>query len=219
MTPKSCFTILHVSILAATLLTLEVSCIDECHVQIKVRRYTEYKALLGEELKIDCPVTFCDDTPPEIYWDKLQQTYVPVNISRGSRFKSEWKTIKPLEGVSVLIIQNFVRNDSGVYWCGSSSSLGHKIKVSVNGDVELITYQSTTSEPRRPETEDAFWPFVSRVVGLVVFVVIVIAMFLTSHSLSKGVRCGRGSKDTPADPNNQPSHQALSMDHIYDSVQ
>ncbi|XP_060888871.1 B- and T-lymphocyte attenuator-like isoform X2 [Labrus mixtus] len=132
MTPKSCFTILHVSILAATLLTLEVSCIDECHVQIKVRRYTEYKALLGEELKIDCPVTFCDDTPPEIYWDKLQQTYVPVNISRGSRFKSEWKTIKPLEGVSVLIIQNFVRNDSGVYWCGSSSSLGHKIKVSVN---------------------------------------------------------------------------------------
>nr|XP_029137712.1 B- and T-lymphocyte attenuator-like [Labrus bergylta] len=187
MTPKSCFTILHVSILAATLLTLEVSCTDECHVQIKVRRYTKYKAHLGEELKIDCPVTFCDDTPPEISWFKLNLTGDPINISGGSRFKSEWKPLKHLEGVLVLIIQNFVRNDSGIYWCGSSSSLGHKISVSVNDSVELITDQSTTSEPRRPETEDAFWPFVCRVIGLLVFVAIVIAMFVTSHCLRKGV--------------------------------
>nr|XP_020512467.1 uncharacterized protein LOC110001327 [Labrus bergylta]XP_029137711.1 uncharacterized protein LOC110001327 [Labrus bergylta] len=219
MTPKSCFTILHVSILAATLLTLEVSCTDECEVHIKVRSKTKYEAHLGEELKIECPVTVCNDSPPEISWVKLEETGDPINISGGSRFRSEWKTLKHLDGVSVLIIQNFVRNDSGIYRCKSGSTVGHKINVSVNDSVELITDQSTTSEPWRPETEDTFWPFVCRVVGLLVFVAIVIAMFVTSQSLRKGVRCGGGSKDTPADPKSQPSHQALPMDHIYDSVQ
>nr|XP_020512472.1 B- and T-lymphocyte attenuator isoform X2 [Labrus bergylta] len=172
MRPNTCWTRLHVSVLAVLLLILEADSTDECEVQIKVRSKTKYKALLGEELKIDCPVTFCDDTPPEISWFKLEETGDPINISGRSRFRSEWKTLKHLEGVSVLIIQNFVRNDSGIYRCKGGSNVGHKINVYLNDGTHTDA--------------EHLWMYVYTAAGIVAFVLFVILVSLASMRGCKG---------------------------------
>nr|XP_020512471.1 B- and T-lymphocyte attenuator isoform X1 [Labrus bergylta] len=186
MRPNTCWTRLHVSVLAVLLLILEADSTDECEVQIKVRSKTKYKALLGEELKIDCPVTFCDDTPPEISWFKLEETGDPINISGRSRFRSEWKTLKHLEGVSVLIIQNFVRNDSGIYRCKGGSNVGHKINVYLNESSE--PNNSTQKKDINGTHTDAehLWMYVYTAAGIVAFVLFVILVSLASMRGCKG---------------------------------
>ncbi|XP_060888613.1 B- and T-lymphocyte attenuator-like isoform X2 [Labrus mixtus] len=175
MRPNTCWTRLHVSVLAVLLLILEADSTDECEVQIKVRSKTKYEALLGEELKIECPVTFCNDSPPEVSWVKLEETGDPVNIIRGSLFGSEWKTITPLKGISVLIIQNFVRNDSGIYRCKSGSSVGHNINVYLN--------DGTFTDAEFPED---LWMYMYTAAGIVAFVLFVIIVSVASMRGCKG---------------------------------
>ncbi|XP_041637503.1 B- and T-lymphocyte attenuator-like isoform X2 [Cheilinus undulatus] len=175
MRPKKCWTLLHVSVLAVLLLATKADSEDECEVQIRVSRNKKYNALLGEELQIECPVNFCNNSPPTISWSKLEETNIPVNVSPGSGFRTEWKTLKDLNGVFVLIIQNFVRNDSGVYQCQSGSTMGHKINVSVN--------DSTTGSSG---LQLDFWTYVYVAAGIAAFVVIVIIVSVASMQGCKG---------------------------------
>ncbi|KAM6957964.1 uncharacterized protein btla [Tautogolabrus adspersus] len=184
MRPNTCWTLLHVSVLAVLFLILEADSTDECDVEIKVRSHTKYQARLGEELKIECPVRLCNDSPPEISWLKLEETYVPVNISSGSRFKSEWTTLKHLEGVSVLIIQNVVRNDSGIYRCKSGSTVGHNINVSVNDGTRTDA-----------DLSKHLLMYVYPAAGIVAFVLFVIIVSVASMRGCKG----KPKKDTIED--------------------
>lgn len=107
---------------------------SNCEVQIKVRRNTVYEAFLGNILRINCTVGFCNSSPPTVSWFKHEKTSVPVNVSSSSHIKTEWKALKHLEGVSYLVFQNIHSNDSGVYYCQSGLMVGHIINVSVHGE-------------------------------------------------------------------------------------
>ncbi|XP_044043048.1 leucine-rich repeats and immunoglobulin-like domains protein 1 isoform X2 [Siniperca chuatsi] len=187
---------------------------SKCEVEIRVRRNTVYEAFLGDDLRINCTVLFCNNSPPTISWYKLEKTNVNVNVSGSSHIKTEWKTLNHVEGISYLIFQNILTSDSGVYYCQSGHSVGHSINVSVDGDFELTTVTWTTSEPESSTIQHTVWLY--RVVGIMVFVIIVIIICVASKSGCKGVCCAGESRNTP-DPSCQPSHDAWSTIHIYEN--
>ncbi|CAK6980799.1 uncharacterized protein LOC121891781 [Scomber scombrus] len=72
-------------------------------------------------------------------------------------------------------------------------------------------------------TQDALWPFLYRVAGLVLFVIIVMTIFVASERGCKGVHCPRKSKNPP-DPSTQllpeedPYYQNIFPIQIYENV-
>ncbi|XP_034720982.1 B- and T-lymphocyte attenuator-like isoform X1 [Etheostoma cragini] len=207
-------TILHVSVLAALLLTLDADSKDyTCELEIRVHHGTVYEAVPGEDFRIGCPVTFCDNSPPTVSWYKYETTkqfFVPVDVSNSSHIKTEWTLSKPLEGILYLIFQKILRIDSGEYHCRAGGSLSHNINISVYGEVPLTTVTCTTLEPE--STEETSWPSVYCVVGIMGFVVIVLTAWVASKCVCKGE-----SRDTP-DLSRQPSHDALTTITIYENV-
>ncbi|XP_030265279.1 obscurin-like [Sparus aurata] len=127
-----CLTILHVSILAALLVHLEAYS-EDCEVEIRVRRNTVYKASVGEELRINCTVVFCNNSPPTVSWFKPGETY--VNVGSSSLIKTEWKKLDDSRGISYLVFKKIHMSDSGEYQCRSGGSMSHNINVSVSGEV------------------------------------------------------------------------------------
>ncbi|KAJ4924427.1 hypothetical protein JOQ06_000667 [Pogonophryne albipinna] len=67
-----CCTILHVCIWTELLLTLNAD--DECYIETRVHENTSYKAVVGEQLKIECGVAFCEEAPPTVDWFKREKT-------------------------------------------------------------------------------------------------------------------------------------------------
>ncbi|XP_044043052.1 B- and T-lymphocyte attenuator-like isoform X5 [Siniperca chuatsi] len=190
MRPNHCWTILHVSILAMLLLTLNADSEDsKCEVEIRVRRNTVYEAFLGDDLRINCTVLFCNNSPPATYWYKLEKTNVNVNVSGSSHIKTEWKTLNHVEGISYLIFQNILTNDSGVYRCRSGHSVSHSINISVDvGErddehTNVTQKNSTDSGPTSPEN---LWMYIYTAAGIVAFVIIVIIISVASMQGCKG---------------------------------
>ncbi|MEQ2173237.1 hypothetical protein GOODEAATRI_029883, partial [Goodea atripinnis] len=105
---------------------------EDCTIELLVRRNTIYKAFLGQQLRIDCPVVFCNNPPPPVSWYKIEEKLVRLNVNNNSRIKIGWKMSNPLEGTSYLLFQNIVRNDSGIYQCESGGNTGHAINIIVS---------------------------------------------------------------------------------------
>uniref|UniRef100_A0A8C4EXF8 Ig-like domain-containing protein n=1 Tax=Dicentrarchus labrax TaxID=13489 RepID=A0A8C4EXF8_DICLA len=104
-----------------------------CEIELRVRRHTVFNVSSGQDLKINCTVRFCNDSPPTVSWYKFEKSDVPVNVSSGGHIKTEWEKVKHLEGISYLIFKNIHMSDSGSYQCRSGLIMGHNINVSVNG--------------------------------------------------------------------------------------
>ncbi|XP_078099643.1 uncharacterized protein LOC144512673 isoform X4 [Sander vitreus] len=188
-----CLTILHVSILAALFLTLDAdSEVSNCKVEIKVGS-TVYEALLGEDLRINCTVAFCNNSQPTVSWYKVGETK-RVPVKGCSHIKTECKLVKHLEGISFLVFEKIRTSDSGVYQCKVGCSMSLEISVSVH-----------------ESPEDTFWPYVYRGVGLMVFVLIMLTLCVATRCWCKGE-----SRHTP-DLSCQPSHDALPPTHIYEN--
>uniref|UniRef100_A0A8C6Q663 Ig-like domain-containing protein n=1 Tax=Nothobranchius furzeri TaxID=105023 RepID=A0A8C6Q663_NOTFU len=94
-----------------------------------LRRNTVYEASVEGELRIKCPVVFCNKSPPAVTWIKWEKTFVPVTIS--DRVQLEWTTNQQ-EGTSYLVFHNVLRSDAGTYRCGSGGSVSHNIYLIVN---------------------------------------------------------------------------------------
>ena len=107
---------------------------EDCEFEIRVRRNTVYETSIGEELRINCTVIFCNNSPPTVSWFKLGQSVVPVNVSSNSHIKIEWKKIDDSRGISFLVFKKILMSDSGEYQCQGGGSLGHNINVSVSGE-------------------------------------------------------------------------------------
>ncbi|XP_019207759.1 B- and T-lymphocyte attenuator-like [Oreochromis niloticus] len=216
MRPNRCWTILHVSILVGLLLTLNAQSASfttgiknqsnntkgdsDCSTEIRVRRNTVYNASAGQQLWINCPVIFCNDSPPTVTWYKVEETNVPVNVSSDSHIKTEWKHLKDSAGIFYLIFQNILRNDSGQYQCQvqGGRSMSHAITVNVYDHSEITTVTqnnvrvSTTSAPENTET---LLLYVYSAAGIATFVIIVIIISVISMRGCKG----KPKKDSQAE--------------------
>ncbi|XP_071388439.1 B- and T-lymphocyte attenuator-like [Centroberyx affinis] len=199
MRPNRCWTVLHVSVLAALLLTLdadsqEVSGEDsDCDLEIKVRRNTGYNASLGENLRIHCTVVFCNNSPPTISWYKLYPSFTPVHFNSSTHITTEWKISGNLEGISYLDFTNILTSDSGVYQCHGGGQVSHSINVSVSDSVVELTTVTVTSKNDTNTTinqdrnsMEALWPYVYIVAGITALVIIVIIISVLSMRGCKG---------------------------------
>ncbi|XP_036947354.1 uncharacterized protein LOC119015469 isoform X1 [Acanthopagrus latus] len=204
---NGCLTILHMSILAALLVHLEADS-EDCEFEIRVRRNTVYKTSIGEELRINCTVIFCNNSPPTVSWFKLGQSVVPVNVSSNSHIKIEWKKIDDSRGISFLVFKKILMSDSGEYQCQGGGSLGHNINVSVS-DVVDYNYVLEPHEKIRPAFYPAFPHYAFRVVGIVALIIVVMIIYVASRSGCKvrGVCSERRSRMAPN----------LSPHHIYEN--
>ncbi|XP_049919318.1 B- and T-lymphocyte attenuator-like isoform X2 [Epinephelus moara] len=198
MRPNHCWTVLQVSILAALLLTLNADSKDsDCEVDLKVARDTVYEALPGEDLRINCIVAFCNDSPPTVTWYKREKTDIPVDVS--SRIKMEWKHVNRSEGISFLIFQNIFRNDSGVYQCGIGDIVSHNINVSVH-DHDGRTNASgmnSTAPTLKPETLSDLFRYIYFGAGIVAFVTVVIIISIVSMHGCKGKSKKKTQSENP----------------------
>ncbi|KAM6892790.1 B- and T-lymphocyte attenuator isoform 2-T2 [Lycodopsis pacificus] len=186
MRPNHRRAVLRVFFLAGMLLTLKAdSESSDCEVEVKVDRNTVYEAFLGEDLRINCTVGFCSDSPPTVSWYKRETTDVPVNVSSSSHIKTEWKLLKRLEGTSFLIFQKVRRNDSGVYQCQVEGSVSHNINVSVHGDGTNVTKNTNRGTSDQKPSEDP-WLYMYFAAGIVAFVIIVIIISVVSMRGCKG---------------------------------
>ncbi|XP_039462242.1 B- and T-lymphocyte attenuator-like [Oreochromis aureus] len=194
----SCRTILYSLIFTVLILTPDAQSDSDCSAEIRVRRNTVYNASAGQQLWINCPVIFCNDSPPTVSWYKVEETNVPVNVSSDSHIKTEWKHLKDSAGIFYLIFQNILRSDSGQYQCQSGRSMSHAITVSVYDHSEIITVTqnnvrvSTTSAPDNTET---LLLYVYSAAGIATFVIIVIIISVISMRGCKG----KPKKDSQAE--------------------
>ncbi|XP_028256145.1 B- and T-lymphocyte attenuator-like [Parambassis ranga] len=175
------------SILAVLLFTSNADS-EECFLQIKVRRNTVYEASVGQELRINCTVAFCNSSPPAVTWIKLNKKNVPVNMS--SDIKTEWKMLKDFEGVSYLTFQNIHKRNSGVYQCESDGDVSHYINISVydgvlNGTLEKKNVTTNSSSPS-DEGPENFLMYVYSAAGIISSVIIVIIISVVSLRGCKG---------------------------------
>ncbi|XP_049426732.1 uncharacterized protein LOC125885226 isoform X2 [Epinephelus fuscoguttatus] len=179
MRPNHCWTVLQVSILAALLLTLNADS-EDCEVDLKVARDTVYEAVIGKDLRINCTVALCDNSPPTVTWYKQEKTAVPVNVS--SHIKTKWELVNHSEGISFLIFQKIFSNDSGAYQCQSGGSVSHTISVSVhdNGGRSNVPEMNSTAPTLKPETSSDLFMYIYFGAGIVAFVTVVIIISIVS---------------------------------------
>uniref|UniRef100_A0A3P8T9D4 Ig-like domain-containing protein n=1 Tax=Amphiprion percula TaxID=161767 RepID=A0A3P8T9D4_AMPPE len=193
MRPNQSRTVLHASILAVLLLTSNVDSGDseteECTTTIKVRRNTVYKALVGQELRINCTVVFCNSSTT-VSWFKLEETYFPVDVSSSSHIKTEWNILKEQEGISFLVFPNILRSDSGDYQCRSGNDASHIINVTVYGDNETtsVTPKENTTDNLNHNVDfsENLLIYVYSAAGIATLVIIVIIVSVISMRGCKG---------------------------------
>ena len=113
-----------------------------------------YKTFLGQELVINCTFGFCNSSPPAVTWYRIQDD-LPVDVSNSSHIKTNWKELNHSEGISYLIFQKIITNDSGLYQCRSKNVISHSINVSVHGECVLSVIYTCT-EHRTKLTQQTY---------------------------------------------------------------
>ncbi|XP_040888665.1 uncharacterized protein LOC121178188 isoform X4 [Toxotes jaculatrix] len=193
MRSKHCWTVLLASTLAVLVLTSVTKGEDSgCDISINVRRGTVYDAVLGRDFRINCTVSFCNETQP-VSWYKVEKNINLVSVNYSSHIKTEWKELDHLEGTSYLIFQNILSSNAGLYRCKSGGSVSHNINVSVN---------------------ESLWMYVYPAAGIVAIVIIVIVISVISMRGCKG----KSKKEAEAEnqymaiPMGEPPHPHASLE-------
>ncbi|XP_014906041.1 B- and T-lymphocyte attenuator [Poecilia latipinna] len=162
---------------------------DECTPELQVRRNTTYKANLGEELRIECPVMFCNNLPPTICWYKVEKENICLNDNNTNHIKTEWKTSNLSKGIFYLLFQSIVISDSGEYQCKGGGTRSHIIYINVYDMGTNDTHKPVTNDTNdQSETEpaDRFLLYMYSAAGIGSFVIIVIIISVICMQGCKG---------------------------------
>ncbi|MEQ2202874.1 hypothetical protein XENOCAPTIV_018768 [Xenoophorus captivus] len=151
---------------------------EDCTTELQVRRHTIYEASLGQQLRIDCPVAFCNNSPPPVSWYKIEEKLVRLHVSNNNHITVGWEIWSSSRGISYLLFKNVVKSDSGIYQCESGGNVvGHTINIKVNGNTETTTTASFQ-----------LWTSSTHVFGIGAIFIAVITICVISHTALKG-RC------------------------------
>ncbi|XP_026014605.1 B- and T-lymphocyte attenuator-like isoform X1 [Astatotilapia calliptera] len=198
-----CRTILYLLIFTVLILTPDAESDSDCSTEIRVRRNTVYNASAGQQLWINCPVFFCNDSPTTVTWYKVEEAIVPVDVSGDSHIKTELKPLNKSVWIFYLIFQNILRHDSGQYQCQGGGSMGHAITVNVydhaeittitqnnltdHGEITTVTQNNlTVSTTSVPDNTETLLLYVYSAAGITTFVIIVIIISVISMRGCKG---------------------------------
>ncbi|XP_054829691.1 B- and T-lymphocyte attenuator [Eublepharis macularius] len=122
---------------------------NNCTAAINVERNTEYHIKPGCSAIIKCPVTYCQKKP-EMRWFK-KKNHTNLNLNDGQRHTFEWIN----ETIFVLNFFSAQKNDSGLYYCESSSGnqtdKGHYINIIVQ------EYDTNTTDDHGASEKDKTW--------------------------------------------------------------
>ncbi|XP_078787332.1 uncharacterized protein btla [Oryzias latipes] len=208
-------TTIHLLVSAALLLSLNADSEDGCSDEVRVPRNTKYEVFQGEELRIGCPVVFCSQTPPTVFWYKVEEAQIQINPSSSRGIKIVWVPTNESVGTSFLVFEKIHRNNSGLYRCGMKGTVGHSIRVQVYGPngPKTITTKTTNQTPEEnpelstvttrngpltePACSDLCCQNFYRTLGVLAFFLVLTAVCFTSK------RCYKGRSRTRTDPSLQ----------------
>ncbi|XP_054915024.1 B- and T-lymphocyte attenuator-like [Poeciliopsis prolifica] len=174
---------------------------DECTTELRVRRNTIYEASLGQELRIECPLVFCDNLLPTICWSKVEEDHICLNKNNNNHIKTEWKISNPPKGIFYLIFQSIISSDSGGYQCKGGGSLSHIIYINIHGTNEDTTTEKATTNVTNDQSEtgpaDRFLMFSYSTAGIGSFVIVVFIISIICMRGSKGKSDGTEIQYSP----------------------
>ncbi|XP_075994507.1 B- and T-lymphocyte attenuator-like [Genypterus blacodes] len=192
MRPKGSWAALHVSLVAALLLTSNADSQDsDCVPEVNVRRHTVHQALTGERFMINCSVTFCKNStkpPPQEIWYKQETEFTPIDFNNAPHITAEWIPHQELGWISLLIFDTVIRNDSGLYQCGFEGQVSHAINVTVDDVEPSVVPQRNETKPTLNQDPDhmPLLLYVYPAAGILVFVIIVIVVSVAAMQGCKG---------------------------------
>ncbi|XP_068165693.1 B- and T-lymphocyte attenuator-like isoform X2 [Antennarius striatus] len=177
MRPVHYCTVLHVSILAVLLLTLDADGEDpDCEDEIFVRRNTCYDAWIGDNLRINCTIQFCKNSAQTVRWFRVENVSVPVDLS--SHISESWVSVHRPLGTSFLDFQSILITDAGAYQCRSGLSVSHVIHVFVHGKGDSGV--TPTAGAESADTAQHPWRYLYIATGIAAFVIVVIIITVAS---------------------------------------
>ncbi|XP_017164446.1 B- and T-lymphocyte attenuator-like [Poecilia reticulata] len=201
MMSYSCKVLFYVLISARLMVPLDADD-DECTTDLKVRRNTIYKVNLGEQLRIECPVKFCNNLPPTICWTKVKEELICLNDNNTNHIKTEWKISYPSEGIFYLVFQSIIMSDSGGYYCKGGGSVSHIIYINVDDMGTKDTRKpiiNDTNDQSETEPADRFLLYMYSAAGIGSFVIIVIIISVIFMRGCKGKSRKEKQKENQAE--------------------
>ncbi|XP_070297204.1 B- and T-lymphocyte attenuator-like [Salvelinus sp. IW2-2015] len=171
----------------------------DCFPEIRVARYTVWRASPGEQLKINCSVDLCSNSPPPSLWCKVESNNCNT-VNTTALIQTQWTNLTNTTGISFLTFKNISRGDAGLYRCELHKAVGHSINVIVSERVKDTTdvYQNNETTNSTVSQRDSFlewvWPYVYSSAGIVVFVIVVITISMLSMRGCKGACPSRRSR-------------------------
>ncbi|XP_070298446.1 uncharacterized protein [Salvelinus sp. IW2-2015] len=158
----------------------------DCFPEIRVARYTVWRASPGEQLKINCSVDLCSNSPPPS-WCKVDESSNCNTVNTTALIQTQWINLTNTTGISFLVFTSISIDDVGLYRCAfKDASVSHSINVTVSESVEETTdvYQKNETTNSTLSQSDSFlewvWPYVYSSAGIVVFVIVVITISMLS---------------------------------------
>lgn len=160
---------------------------EECTTDLQVRRNTIYEAIPGQQLRMECPVKFCNILPPPVFWYKFEGKNVRLIDNNSSHIEIQWES-DVLKGKSYLIFHYITSRDSGGYQCQSEGSVSHTIYINVNGENNSTNTNKSTSETNNQSTTESkhLWMYVYSAAAIGSFVIIVIIISVICMVRCKG---------------------------------
>ncbi|XP_070968222.1 B- and T-lymphocyte attenuator-like [Oncorhynchus clarkii lewisi] len=205
MGPRDCWswTSLPLTILAVLLFHRDANGQDsDCFPEIRVARNTVWRASPGTQLKINCSIAFCSNSPPPpSLWCKVDESNNCNTVNITTLIQTQWTSFKNTTGISFLVFTNISIYDVGLYRCAlNETSVSHSINVTVSESVEDTTYvhQKNETTNSTASQSDSFlewvWPYVYSSAGIVVFVIVVITISMLSLRGCKSACLARKSR-------------------------
>ncbi|KAJ3582597.1 hypothetical protein NHX12_000451, partial [Muraenolepis orangiensis] len=143
---RLCFLLLLLS------LTTGGVCSAICSPQINVRRNQGFLVRPGHSLEVPCPVSFCPNEKPAVFWNK---TTTRQSEGQGDRtttaFQTRWDNLTEASGVFYLVFTRLLNNDSGEYRCETMFTKGHFINITVTESPEITTVMFDQGDNESPE--------------------------------------------------------------------